>query len=66
MSKSAHHRHCHPDPFDFAQDKGHRRISPSRGFGHLDIDLSPLAQDDGSLAETGKTLEVGIPLSFSE
>ena len=36
----------HPDPLDFAQDKGHRRISPRHGTLDLGTDPSPPAQDD--------------------
>jgi hypothetical protein len=32
---------CHPDPFDFAQDKGHRRISPSHDIVHPGQILRP-------------------------
>ena len=38
--------HCHPDPFDFVQDKGQRRISPARGLLNFGADSSPLAFDD--------------------
>ena len=40
-NRTSHAKFCHPDPFDFAQDRGQRRISPSRGTFNLDTDPSP-------------------------
>lgn len=56
-------RHWHPDPFDFAQDKGHRRISPSYdlfnpGADPTSLRLSPLPKKS-RLLRAGFFLEHG-------
>ncbi len=63
-------RHCHPHPFDFAQDKGTRRILPSHDTLNLGTDHSPPAQDDSIRNQTSlfvqrdpRLLLAGMPIN---